>query len=64
MSIHEDPDSVLRVLNKYFPMKPDSVGARDNYLGARLKLKQLENGFWAWGISPSKYVREAVKNCK
>ncbi len=25
---------------------------------------QLENGVWTWGISPSKYVREAVKNCK
>ncbi len=24
---------------------------------------QLENGVWAWGISPLKYVREAIKNC-
>ncbi len=64
LCIHEDPDSVLKVLNKYFPLKPDSVGSPDIYLGAKLKLMQLENGVWAWGISPSKYVREAVKNCK
>ncbi len=25
---------------------------------------QLENGEWAWGLSPSKYVQEAVQNCK
>ncbi len=23
---------------------------------------QLENSIWVWGISPSKYVREVVKN--
>ncbi len=52
--IHEDPDSVLKVINKYFPLKLNSVGAPDIYLGAKLKLMQLENGVWAWGISPSK----------
>ncbi len=25
---------------------------------------QLENGVWAWGLSPSKYVQEAMRNCK
>ncbi len=34
-----------------------------HYLGAKLKMTQLENGIWAWGISPSKYVAQAVKNC-
>ena len=29
-----------------------------------MKLMQLENGVWAWGLSPSKYVQEAVRNCK
>ncbi len=64
LCIHEDPDSVLKVLNKYFPLKPDSVGTPDIYLGPKLELMQLQHGVWAWGISPSKYVREAVKNCK
>jgi hypothetical protein len=26
-------------------------------------MTQLENGKWAWGLSPSKYVTQAVKNC-
>ncbi len=39
------------------------MGDTDIYLGAKLKLMQLENGVWVWGISPSKYSREAVKNC-
>ncbi len=56
LCIHEEPDSVLQVLNKYFPLKPESVGAPDIYLGAKLKQMQLENGVWAWGISPSKYI--------
>ncbi len=64
LCIHDDPDSVLKVLNKYFPLKPDSVVAPDIYLGAKLKLMQLENGVWAWGISLSKHVQETVKNCK
>ncbi len=45
--INEDPDSVLKVLNKYFPLKPDSVGTPDIYLGAKLNLMELENEVWA-----------------
>ncbi len=52
------------ILNKHFPLKPNSVNTPDIYLGAKLKLMQLKNSVWEWGISPSKYVREAVKNCK
>ena len=64
LCIHDDPDLVLTKLDKYFPLKPGSKGEPDIYLGAKLKLMQLENGVWAWGLSPSKYVQEAVKNCK
>ncbi len=45
------------------PLKPSSVGDLDIYLGAKLKLTQLNNGIWAWGLSPSKYVAQAIKNC-
>ncbi len=41
LRIHEDPHSVLKVLNKYFPLEPDSVGVPDIYLSAKLKLMQL-----------------------
>ncbi len=64
LCIDDDPDSILTQINKYFPLKPDSVCEPDVYLGAKLKLMQLENGVWAWGLSPSKYIHEAIQNCK
>ncbi len=39
------------------------VGDPDIYLSAKLKMTQLDNELWAWGLSPSKYVTQAVKNC-
>jgi hypothetical protein len=55
--------SVLNLINGYMPLKPSLVGDPDIYLGAKLKMTQLENGTWAWGLSPSKYVAQAGKNC-
>jgi hypothetical protein len=51
------------LINGYMPLKPSLVGDPDIYLGAKLKMTQLDNGIWAWGLSPSKYVAQAVKNC-
>ena len=46
------------------PLKnPDDIDL-DIYLGTKLKETQLPNGIWAWGMSPSKYVQQAVKNCE
>ncbi len=64
LCIHNDSDSILTEIDKYFLLKPDLVGEPDVYSGAKLKLMQLENGVWAWGLSPSKYVQEAVRNWK
>ncbi len=60
LCIHDDPDSVLAQIDKYFLLKSDSVGEPDVYLGAKLKLMQLENDVWACGLSLFKYVQEAV----
>ncbi len=60
---HHNPMSVLDLINWYMPLKPSLVGDPDIYLGAKLKMIQLENGIWAWGLSPSEYVAQAVKNC-
>ena len=51
-------------INKYLPLKPSSVGDPDIYLGAKLKETRLPNGVMVWGLSPSKYVVQAVKNCQ
>jgi hypothetical protein len=64
LCIHHDPMSVMNEINGYLPLKPSSVGDPDIYLGAKLKQTQLPNGVIAWGLSPSKYVFQAVKNCQ
>jgi hypothetical protein len=64
LCIHYDALSVLTQINKYLPLKPTSVGNPDIYLGAKLKETQFPNGIYAWGMSPSKCVNQAVKNCQ
>ena len=55
---------VLDKLNQYFTLTPSSVGDPSMYLGANLKLTQMSNGVYVWGMSPAKYIKEAVFNCK
>lgn len=62
LCIHHDAESALLELDKYFQMKPGSIGDPDIYLGAKLRLVQLDNGVSAWSASPSKYVQDAVAN--
>ena len=62
--IHHDPDDVLSRLNRYVPLKAGSVRSTNMYLGKNLKCMQLHNGIWAWSMSSSKDVREAVRICK
>jgi hypothetical protein len=64
LCIHHDPISVMNEINGYLPLKPSSVGDPNIYLGAKLKQTRLPNGVMAWGLSPSKYVVQAVKNCQ
>ena len=60
--VHHDGLSALREIDKFFKMKADSIGDPDIYLGAKLRTITLSNGVEAWGMSPSKYVQEAVRN--
>jgi len=64
LCIHHDAMKILDKINGYLPLKPDSVGDPDIYLGAKLRQTQLPNGVWAWALSPSKYVNQAVRNCE
>ncbi len=64
LCIHHDAMPMLDKLNQYFSLKPSLVGDPSMYLGAKLKLTQMSNGVWAWGMSPLKYIEEAVSNCK
>ncbi len=64
LCINHDPMSVMDEINGYLPLKPSSVGDPDIYLGAKLKQTRLPNGVMVWGLSPSKYVVQAVENCQ
>lgn len=64
MVIHHDARSVLDKIDKYFTLKPSSIGDPDIYLGAKIKKMEYEDGSYAWAMSASKYVQEAVRNCK
>ncbi len=62
--IHHVPMTIFDKINGYMTLKPSSVGDPAIYLGAKLRRTRLKNGVWAWGLSPSKYVAQAVKNCE
>jgi hypothetical protein len=64
LCIHHVPMSVMKEIDGYLPLKSSSVGGPDIYLGAKLKETQLPKGVMAWGLSPSNYVVQAVKNCQ
>ena len=60
--IHHTALNELYKLDKYFKMKDGSIGDPDMYLGAKLRKFTLENGVQTWGLSPSKYVHDAISN--
>jgi hypothetical protein len=64
LCIHHETMPVLDKLDKYFTLKPSSIGNSSMNLGAKLKLTQMSNRVYAWGMSPTKYIKEAVSNCE
>ena len=62
LAISHDAMAALDWMDKFLMMKKGSIGDPDIYLGAKLHKVQLDNGMFAWGMSPEKYVQEAVRN--
>ena len=62
LAISERPKEQLMEIDKYFKLKPDSVGPPKIYLGAKLTREVLPNGAKAWSISSSKYIQDSVSN--
>ena len=60
--VHHAPKGILDEIDKFFKLKPASIGDPDIYLGAKLRKMTLNNGVWCWSISLSKYIQEAVCN--
>jgi hypothetical protein len=64
LAISLDLKSILLKIDKYFPMKPDSVVPPDIHLGATISKATLPDGTQAWAMSSSKHAQEAIKNVK
>ena len=59
-----NPKHVMDKINSFLPLKPDLVGPSEMSLSAKLKRKTFDDGTSAWGLSPAKYVQQAVRNVK
>eukprot|EP00804_Cyclotella_cryptica_P005999 CCRYP_000236-RA/>CCRYP_000236-RA protein AED:0.43 eAED:0.43 QI:0/0/0/1/0/0/2/0/126 len=62
LMIHHNPKLIMDKINSFLPLKPGSVGPPEMYLGAKLRKKTFEDYTMAWGLSPAKYVQQAVRN--
>ena len=61
IAIHHDALRCIKSIDKYFPMKPDSIGDPSIYLGAKMKKVRLDNGVEAWTLSASQYIQESCR---
>ena len=62
LCVNHDAERELLKIDKFFKMKDKSIGDPDIYLGGKLRQATLPNGVTAWGMSSSKYVKEAIDN--
>ena len=62
LAVSQNPKEQLMEIDKYFPLKPASIGPPKIYLGAKVTKVQLPNGVEAYAVSMSQYVQEAVRN--
>ena len=56
LAIGSQPMNQLEEINKYFPMKRESMGPPKIYLGAKVGKTELPNGVKAFYFSMSQYV--------
>ena len=61
LCIPADPREALIQINKYFPMKPTSVGPPKVYLGGKVLQVILPNGVKTFSYSASQYLHETVR---
>ncbi len=58
--MHHGAEKILLYIDKYFKMKPGSIGDPNIYLGATIKKIRIHNCVEAWASSPSKYVWASI----
>ena len=64
LCISDNPKPVLLQFDKYFPIKPASLGPPKTYLGGTVSNIHLPNGVHAWVFIPSQYVHGSVKSAE
>ena len=52
----------IKEIDKYFPMKPNSIGPPRIYLGAKIGQIELSNGVKAFYFNMSQYIKESIRN--
>ena len=60
--IHYDAKIIIKKVDKFLRLKPDSIGDPDMYLVAKVRPMKFYKGVWAWALSPSPYVQESCRN--
>ena len=62
--LDKDPERFMQVLNEKYTIKPGSIGEPKVYLGGGISKALYPDGSYAWLMSSSNYVREALRNIK
>jgi len=62
LTIGQHAEEQLKQIDKYFPMKPSSMGPPKLYLGAKIGKMDMKNGVKAFYFSVSQHVNESVRN--
>lgn len=61
LCVSDSPKDVLLEIGKQYDIKEGSLAPPDMYLGAQCYQHSLGDGTTAWGMSPDKFVKNAVK---
>jgi len=65
LAMSENPHAILQEMNKFFLLKPDSIGAPKRYLGATISEYTISGDDKPkWAIGSEEYVKEAVRVIK
>ena len=59
-----NPRDILRKVDKYFKLKPESITEPDVYLGAKIRKVMVDTDTYAWAQSSAGYVKEAIKTAE
>ena len=62
MVIYNDAEKLFSLIDRYFKIKPSSIGDSYIYLGGKLNKMRIKNRVWSGGNSPAIYFKESVAN--